>query len=532
MFATMANESLSEPFDSSERVFLSLAALRKLRMEYDHITYKALHGRVWNPAPSGAIGVVLCFSAPGSRDKNGQHQLLVATASLEGEEVVFTCSEEERRLGDGGCSLRAPMRAAVERVRRAMDVTLANLFEVLGRAVIKRRLTSDVTCNHASSALAAAKAVEDGTETGSETEETEEDEADLLSLVKSDPAKYQEASGAVEGPPHLPSATLPFVPVNRAKWRARSNESWYLVPPLVAHRERAELMRALRDPSHRVSYPAGAQCPYYGVGRASKTPLRDKVATVELEDGVLLAAVKVWRFHKCLYRVLPDGKARGVVFSSLCTAYSEAFLFKVAVNLARNGGSLHSTACLREAFVDLHTGSKYPPTADRLRSVTTLRQALLLYLSLVLRDLPFDSMSCETCRLPDSSYAVVMFDGLQLGYRVKYKKPFHKTEVKIRAVARASLVPSLITDEAVSKAFGAVLSAKQDVVASASSKPITTAASIRGHVMAVEMLLGNVEVNGAEKSFARSKPHMIGGRSNRGWDAVVEGGVAPQLVAF
>ena len=415
-------------------------------------------------------------------------------------------------------------------LRRSLEDVLVVMFATMANESLSE--TSDVTCNHASSALAAAKAVEDGTETGSETEETEEDEADLLSLVKSDPAKYQEASGAVEGPPHLPSATLPFVPVNRAKWRARSNESWYLVPPLVAHRERAELMRALRDPSHRVSYPAGAQCPYYGVGRASKTPLRDKVATVELEDGVLLAAVKVWRFHKCLYRVLPDGKARGVVFSSLCTAYSEAFLFKVAVNLARNGGSLHSTACLREAFVDLHTGSKYPPTADRLRSVTTLRQALLLYLSLVLRDLPFDSMSCETCRLPDSSYAVVMFDGLQLGYRVKYKKPFHKTEVKIRAVARASLVPSLITDEAVSKAFGAVLSAKQDVVASASSKPITTAASIRGHVMAVEMLLGNVEVNGAEKSFARSKPHMIGGRSNRGWDAVVEGGVAPQLVAF
>ncbi|OSX80078.1 hypothetical protein BU14_0060s0043 [Porphyra umbilicalis] len=429
MFATMANESLSERFDSSERVFLSLAALRKLRMEYNHITYKALHGRVWDLAPSGAIGVVLCFSALGSRDHNGQHQLLVATASLEGGEVVVTGSEEERCLGDGGCSLRVPMRTAVERVRCAMGVTLADLFEVLEAAVNKRRLlagrgvlygrktcvvrngstswpfsavrrsrggtwvclscrTSDVTCDHAGSALAAAKAAEDGTETVSETEETDEDEADLVSLFNSDPAKHQEASGAVEGPPHLPSATLPLVPVNRVKWRARSNESRHLVPPLVAQRERAELMRALRDPSHRVSYPAGAQCPYCLVGRASKTPVRDKVATVEFEDGVVLAAVKVWRCHKCLYRVLPDGKARGVVFSSSCTAYSEAFLFEVAVNLARNGSSLHSTAYLREAFVELHTGSKYPPTTDRLRSVTTLRQALLLYLSLVLKDLP------------------------------------------------------------------------------------------------------------------------------------------------
>jgi len=141
-------------------------------------------------------------------------------------------------------------------------------------------------------------------------------------------------------------------------------------------------------------------------------------------------------------------------------------------------------------------------------------------------------VSCATCRRPDGSYAVVSFDGLQLGYRVKYKKPFDKTEINIRSVARASLVPRLITDEAVSKAFGGVLSTKRDVVASASSKPITTVAAIRGHVMAVEMLLGNVEVDGVDKSFAGSKPHMIGGRSNRGWDAVVDGGVAPELVAF
>jgi len=394
-----------------------------------------------------------------------------------------------------------------------MGVTLADLFEILGAAVNKRRLlagrgvfyghktcvvrncstswpfsavrrsrggmwvclscrTSDVTCDHAGSALAAAKAIKEGTETGSETEETDEDKADLLFLFKSDPAKDQEASGAVEGPPHLPSATLPLTPVNRVKWRARSNESRHLVPPLISQRGRAELMRALQDPSHRVSYPAGAQCTYCLVGRASKTPVRDNVATVEFEDGVVLAIVKVWCFQKFLCRVLSDGKARSVVFSCSCTAFSEAFLFEVVVNLARKGSSLPSTAYLREAFVELHTGSKYLPTADRLRSVTTLRQALLISVSIVLKDLPYDSVSCATCRRPEGSYAVVSFDGLQLGYRVKYKKPFDQTEVKIRAFARASLVPRLITDEAVSKAFGGVLSAKRDVVASASSQPI------------------------------------------------------------
>ena len=57
-----------------------------------------------------------------------------------------------------------------------------------------------------------------------------------------------------------------------------------------------------------------------------------------------------------------------------------------------------------------------------MRSVSTLRKALLSYLALVIKGLLDDAMSCATCRRPNGSYAVVFFDGLQLGYRVNYKK--------------------------------------------------------------------------------------------------------------
>lgn len=73
-----------------------------------------------------------------------------------------------------------------------------------------------------------------------------------------------------------------------------------------------------------------------------------------------------------------------------------------------------------------------------MRSVKVLRQALLLYRSLVIKGLPYDIVSCKTSRRPDGSYDIVSFDELQLGYRVKYKVPFNRTDFKIHAVPRAS----------------------------------------------------------------------------------------------
>jgi len=578
MLATAARHSLKELFDSSAQTFQSLAGLRQLRRELQGITYKALRGRAWDLAPSGAIGVVLRFGGLGARDGKGQHELLVVTASLVGHNVVTACSAEERCLGEGGCSMRASMVDALEKVRRAMGVSMNDLFLVLkaplktgrleaGRGVLYGEKTcvvrngnsswpfsavrctrggswvclscrtGDGTCGHAGAAVAAAKAKLEGLDDSTESDVDKEvdDEERLLAeagLSEAGAAGDQVATGAVQLPPHLPGATEPLLPVNRFKWSPRSAAPRHLVPPLVAQKERADLMRALRDPSHLVRYAAGALCPHCLVGREATTPIEYKKGTVEFEDGVVPATVETWRCHQCLFRVLPDGKSRGVIFHSCYTVYSEAFLFEVAVNLARNGSSVHSASYLREAFTELHTGSKYPLASKRMRTVNILRSAVLLYLALVIKGLPYDTVSCATCRRADGSYAIVSFDGLQLGYRVKYKISFNRTDIKVHAVPRASLVPCMITDEAVSKAIGLVLSVKKEVVATKSSKAITTVTAMRGHVMALALLLGNVVVDGVDKSFAGDKPHMDGRSGERGWDPMVDGGASPELVAF
>ena len=576
LFATMAYSNLEERFDGTQEVLRSMTALRVLRRKYKNVTYAALRGRAWNLARSGTVGVVLKFGSAGARNAQGQHEILVVTASLEGGDVACSCSEDERCLGASGCSMRPSILTALQIVRAAMEVDLVDLFSVLGASVKAGRLragtgvlygdkvcvvrngktswpftavrrtrggswiclscrTGDGTCDHAAAAVAAAKAEAEGLGDDSSDSDVEEDEGDekrLLELAGLRADADQEASGAVELPPHFPAPTEALPAVNRFKWQSRSDASRHLVPPLAAQRERANLMRALRDPRREVRYTAGPQCPLCLVGRHPQTAIETKHGKVEFEDGVVPASVETWRCHLCLFRVLPDGKARGVVFHSCYTIYSEAFLFEAAVNLARNGTSLHATAYLRQAYTELSGSSKYPHATKRMRSVTTLRKALLLYLALVIKGLPYDTVSCATCRRADGSYVIVSFDGLQLGYRLKYKIKFNRTAIKIHAVSRASLVPRFITDEATSKAIGRVLSTKKKGMTDAPTKAITTVTAMRGHVMALTLLLGNVVVEGKEKTFSGDKPHMQGGTATRGWDPMVDGGASVELVDF
>eukprot|EP00168_Porphyra_purpurea_P012966 TRINITY_DN3485_c0_g3_i1.p3 TRINITY_DN3485_c0_g3~~TRINITY_DN3485_c0_g3_i1.p3 ORF type:complete len:314 (-),score=59.19 TRINITY_DN3485_c0_g3_i1:2005-2946(-) len=80
------------------------------------------------------------------------------------------------------------------------------------------------------------------------------------------------------------------------------------------------------------------------------------------------------------------------------------------------------------------------------------------------------------------------------------------------------------------KAICSVLSAKREAAATKSSKAITNVTAMRGHVMELSLLLGNVFVHGVEVSFAGDKPHMDGGSGERGWDPIVDGGASIELV--
>ena len=155
--------------------------------------------------------------------------------------------------------------------------------------------------------MATSKACVDGLgedSTDSDMDEDENDEARLLEVAQAAvDSRNLEATGAIELPPHLPSSSVPLAAVNRFKWKAQSAESRHLVPPRVAQRERANLMRARRNAEDKVHYVAGPRCPFFFVGRSPEVEIVVQKANVELEDGVVPAGVATWRCLKCLFRV-------------------------------------------------------------------------------------------------------------------------------------------------------------------------------------------------------------------------------------
>lgn len=136
----MAYNSLAEHFDSSAHTFKCMAALRILQRKHKKIKYAALLGRVWHLAPRGAVGVVVHFGGHGSRDSSGQHELVVMTASLKGDDVLCACSLEESCLETQSCSWGTPVGSALEQVRSVMETSMADLFTDLRAAVRTRHL--------------------------------------------------------------------------------------------------------------------------------------------------------------------------------------------------------------------------------------------------------------------------------------------------------------------------------------------------------------------------------------------------------
>lgn len=237
--------------------------------------------------------------------------------------------------------------------------------------------------------------------------------------------------------------------------------------------------------------------------------------------------IYVWKCGQCNFTVIPAGKDRGIVFTSSSTAYSEVFLFETFVSLSRNGCSLRSSAYLRQAYRELCEEHVYPDAAEVLSSLTTLRKAIVLYLSLVIAGLPEAVTQCLRCMRSDGSYAVICFDGLQLGYRLKFMGPFSRPSVSVSPIARASVYAHVVIDGALAKAIGGAMSN----TASSSQNKITTLTAMRGNVMAFIVLNGYVRVDGVAATFSGSALSE-GGKKERGWDPVEDGGVRVALIEF
>jgi len=196
-----------------------------------------------------------------------------------------------------------------------------------------------------------------------------------------------------------------------------------------------------------------------------------------------------------------------------------------------NGCSLSSSAYLREAYWEMSAAFSFPLSTLRLSSVTTLHSGLVLYLSLVIDGLPAAVTECLKGRRADGSYAKIGFDGLQVGYGIQHILPFFRTSVRVHAVARASLIAHVTTDEAICKALGRVL-VSTAVPTLGTNKAITTVSALRGHVMAITLMVGYPVVDGSAVILAGPMPHAEGLSKKRGWDPAVDGGSRKDLFAF
>lgn len=123
------------------------------------------------------------------------------------------------------------------------------------------------------------------------------DEAQLLPQANLGAVADQTVAAATEASTHLPGTSEPLIPVNRFKWSPKSAGPCPLVPPVVAQRERGELMRALCDPSDTVLCPAFPQCSFGLVGPTDQRRIQTMNGKVELEIGVMAAKVETWRCH-------------------------------------------------------------------------------------------------------------------------------------------------------------------------------------------------------------------------------------------
>lgn len=549
----LAVQSLESNYDAVGHGAIALGGLAKLRLEYESISAKALKKAAWTTAESGSVGLLLSLGTCRSKhDPLQQDVVAVSITRGAGGKIVCACSGPEACHGPAGCTFDKDVHFALSEIRSAMAVTMEEVFAVLsstlrpaglerGTAVLYSKnlslvragggswpfavvrkgaagkwvcvscVTAKLDCGHRAAADQAITAKE-------AREEVDEGFDPALPLEEED----KECDGDDGRPAQEPL-------VNRFKWASRSFGTRHFVPPDHAQRnQQALLVQAAAGGAPKV-YKAPPACRFCGTCRGVAR-VKSHHCRIEFQDGAVDALVEAWRCPGCRFKVIPDGKEEGVIFHSSCTGFSESFLFELAVSTTRNGTALQSAAHLREGYLQLNGHHKYLPRALRLRSVSVLRHAMMLYVELVLKGLPLSVSMCSRCQSADGSLSVVCFDGLQLGYQVKHKKPFVRVSARTRPIPRASSFAHLVRDGALAKALGTVL-CLSSAGPTINAKTVSTLAAMRGYVMAVSAVLGGVEVDGVTRTYSSSAPDK-GGTRQRGWCPAVDGGAHPAFLSF
>lgn len=563
----MAHQSLVDHFDGVGHALIARAGLEKLRERYKRVSPGAIKKAAWNISESGSIGGLLRLGPCRSpHDELKQPAVAVYIERSKNDSAVVSCSTPEKCRGPGGCMFEKHIHFALAEIRAAMEVTMGEMFDVLssplrpsvrdpgsavkygktlcvvrsgdsswpvtvvrksaaGRWLCVSCTAANVECTHRA---AAERAVAAG-------DSHEVDESYDPSAPVDEDSEDEDGVGNVSGldVPAVPGVAPAVALVNRRMLPSRSHQVRTLVPPDASQVMRQKVASLAARGGAPLQFSAPALCRFCPSGPMPHTRLKMNTCRIEFEEGAVDAVVWTWRCPKCRFRNMTDGKEEGIIFHSPNTAYCEAFLLELAVNISRHGSPLQSSAYLREGYHELSGVHKFLPAAQRLRSVTTLRSALLLYINLTIKGLPLEVTTCAQCCDDTGALSVICFDGLQLGYQLKHKKPFHGIYVRCSALPRASVYAHLVQDWALRKALGSVLNVS-DAAAPTNSKTVSTLTAMRGYVMGVSVF---APAPGADRTLEdNTTASMTSVRAEkgekRGWCPELDGGAHPAFLAF
>lgn len=512
-------------------------ALDNLRDKYSHIKDDVLETKAWALRRSGSVGAVIKFKDNGARDNLARDANLAIEVTLaQTGDLVVCCSRTAEDCNADGCVQRDTVSAALTELCAATSMTLAEIVNALsddlrvstmqeGAAVLYGKVLCVVrragdswpfavvrrkpkgswqchacqvgagTCTHA---RAAGDAVADGQSEGSEADDGED------------------VRGAPRGrrAPVFSKRPRPLVPTNASQ----------------AHH--ASFMRAAAAGTSVTLHNTPDKCPRCAQPRSTFCRAGRHEGVIEFGGGAIKSSVPYWWCGICRKACVKDGMEDGLVVTSLYTAFTEVFLFETCINLCRNGASLTATYDLRAAFHQLSKRHTYPRSLDDLRTTPGFRNAILSYIYLVIIGLPKAVSTCATCRCADGSMLYLCFDGLQMGFNIRFRSPFHRVAVNVRPVLRASIMCNLITDAALARALGSVFVVARTDHETVVASTVRTLTAVRAHVMAVTVLVGYLQVAWVENRFSGPTAHYEGRSASRGWDPVVDGGADAALMDF
>eukprot|EP00168_Porphyra_purpurea_P012257 TRINITY_DN3209_c0_g1_i1.p1 TRINITY_DN3209_c0_g1~~TRINITY_DN3209_c0_g1_i1.p1 ORF type:complete len:589 (+),score=117.64 TRINITY_DN3209_c0_g1_i1:680-2446(+) len=534
--------SLRDASDDGSRELLRSCTvnLTELRASCGDVTNSAMVGKAWSLRRSGVVGALLKYKDNGARDNLARNANLAVEVFLteEGEPVVCCSGMDEDYLCDG-CAQHAIVVGALEEITGVTGMNLGDLMGLLSDdvrisslnqgiavrygpslcvirreggswpfAVVRRKalqtkaLWQCHACHHAAGTCTHSHAAR---EAGSNDQSEASD--DVTGIVAGLGRKKARRSNTIY-----------------------STKTRPLVPSALSISGHAAVLRAAESgASVRLRAPSVCiNCEHAWDGES----LSSRPGVIEFGGGAIISIVEDWKCSRCKSLCVTDGDKKGLVLVSQVTAYTEVFLFERTINLCRNSSSLSAAWELRSAFHQLLVATTYPQSVNALRSLPLFRSAALLYIYLVIEGLPLAVSTCAVCARLDGSLQFVCLDGLQLGFRMRYKIGMKRVSLKLRPIKRASVMALMVSDSAVARALGSVVSVAIPEHESVRTASVQTLAAVRGHAIALAVLAGDVAVPGEAVNFAGEVSHIDGRGGQRGFDPAHDGGVDPALIEF